>query len=261
MAKFKKMINNLLMNRGYQIRRLPNFREDTIIDSSIDQKKIFNILNIKPSTIFDVGANVGQTAVAYNHTFPNCNIYSFEPSYKFYNEMLSKCINSSNIHPINVALDSKIGKATFFDTDGQTASLLPPSSDVANFYPQQYFDVKEKKSVETDTIDNFCLNHNISYIDILKLDVQGFEDHVLKGGENMLNKGNISLIFSEVSFVKIYANQCLFFELCTYLDSFNYRLFNIYEMVRGANGVLVGSDALFIKNDYFNNVINYRVNK
>jgi len=46
-----------------------------------------------------------------------------------------------------------------------------------------------KFKVYTDTLDNFC--KKISKIDILKIDTEGHELEVLKGGKNILHNTNI----------------------------------------------------------------------
>ena len=52
----------------------------------------------------------------------------------------------------------------------------------------------ESFDVRTDTIDNFCNEQRIDFIDILKIDTEGSEIEVLEGAKNMLNKTNIILI-------------------------------------------------------------------
>ena len=48
--------------------------------------------------------------------------------------------------------------------------------------------------VNSDTIDNFCKQEDIEFIDILKIDTEGSEIEVLQGAKNMLNKTNIILV-------------------------------------------------------------------
>ena len=44
------------------------------------------------------------------------------------------------------------------------------------------FNDEKSIDVEIITLDDFCLKNNINHIDILKIDVQGAELDVLKGG-------------------------------------------------------------------------------
>ena len=45
--------------------------------------------------------------------------------------------------------------------------------------------------VSVTTIDEFCKAHEVSRVDLLKIDVEGFELEVLKGGIETLNQGKI----------------------------------------------------------------------
>ena len=62
-------------------------------------------------TIFDVGANIGQTALRYNDYFKKAEIYSFEPvTETFHNlEKNVKCLN--RIKCFKLALGDKEGSA------------------------------------------------------------------------------------------------------------------------------------------------------
>ena len=54
----------------------------------------------------------------------------------------------------------------------------------------------------TSTIDEFCQKENIEKIDLLKIDTEGHEEHVLKGAYKTLKK-IIDVIYVEVSDKKI----------------------------------------------------------
>jgi hypothetical protein len=51
-----------------------------------------------------------------------------------------------------------------------------------------------KTTVSVTTLDKFCEENKVSKIDLLKIDVEGFEYEVLKGSVNTLTKGKIDTI-------------------------------------------------------------------
>lgn len=53
--------------------------------------------------------------------------------------------------------------------------------------------------VQTVCLDQFCRDHAIDRIDLLKLDVQGHEHSTLKGAERLLRNGCIGIIFMELN--------------------------------------------------------------
>ena len=89
----------------------------------------------------------------------------------------------------------------------------------------------EKKSkatevVETQTLDHFCSQHDISYIDFLKLDVEGAELEVLKGGVQMLSQKAIKKIQFEYGGCNI-DSRTLLKDLFSFLTPFGYRIYKI----------------------------------
>ena len=257
MSIIKRKLAQLIDRLGYQIIRKPSFKVvNDSQDAFSEQHRICQILGKDVKVVFDVGAHVGQSAVKYRSLFPSATVYSFEPSKSCYDEIVTLARKDSNIVPLNIALDCKLGSGNFYDTGGQTSSLLAPSEQVSYLYPKAYFEIKRMIEVPIDTIDNICKSNDVLNIDILKMDTQGTEDKVLMGAEGMIKGANIDLIYTEVSFTEIYSNQVLFHDLCRLLSQYGYSLFNLYEIVRGSNGLIVGTDALFLRKELYETVRN-----
>lgn len=64
-----------------------------------------------------------------------------------------------------------------------------------------------------DTLDNYCLQNNISKIDILKIDVQGFEAEVLLGASRLLADSLIDMLIIEVTFDDYYKHSTSFYDI------------------------------------------------
>jgi len=120
-------------------------------------------------------------------------------------------------------------------------SLLPKVS--GSIVPEDVSAVK----VPTITIDLFCERHNIKTIDLLKLDIQGGELLALKGAVNMLQKGGINLIYSEVNFGDLYEGQAMFQDIAAYLNDFGYRTYGLYNFYNPNDGPLGWGDAIFFR--------------
>lgn len=72
-------------------------------------------------------------------------------------------------------------------------------------------------------------------IDILKLDVEGAELHVLKGAKKLLSQRRILLIFSEFLFVPYYQDRATLGHQQVFLDDLGYRLIAINSDHDGYN--------------------------
>ena len=71
------------------------------------------IKDLNPQVIFDIGANIGQSAIAFHALFPSAQIYSFEPVPDCFEELNVRTSGILNIHTFNIALGDFIGDTEF----------------------------------------------------------------------------------------------------------------------------------------------------
>jgi hypothetical protein len=102
-------------------------------------------------------------------------------------------------------------------------------------------------------MDDFLERHGIQQVDILKIDVQGAEMAVLRGGEKALDAGRIKVIFFEIITCDTYKNQSGIHDYLKFLDSKNYGLVGFYDQANGPDGQLRQLDALFAHRSLFHN--------
>lgn len=185
-------------------------------------------------TIFDAGANVGQTAKNYRRLYPQANIWSFEPAPDPFRE-LEHCL-PNKFTAMRLALSDCKGEAQLnIGNQSYTNSLL-----VRGNHAGKAIDVA------TDTIDNICSSYDISEIDILKIDVEGAETRVLNGAAQMLSRRAVKAIFIEVYFTPTYKDMPLFAALDAKLKSSGFYLHGLYSLFRGHNERLSFGNALYL---------------
>lgn len=93
------------------------------------------------------------------------------------------------------------------------SSVFTPNMSLLNRFPKSdRFSISKKIEIKTDTIDNLFSCDKIKEIDFLKIDVQGAELEILKGGKSFL-KNNLIGIEIEVEFLEMYEGQPLFSEI------------------------------------------------
>ncbi len=221
-------------------------------DDFLDQKAFFMALQATPEkpgkakvkTIFDVGANVGQTTMKYKKLFPWATVYGFEPFPEAYDAYVRKFSGDARVKPQNIALSDKNGSVDFFVNDCHyTNSLLPINknngADTLTFKPTG------TAKVAAETLDAACARLEIDAIDILKLDVQGGELLVLKGASAMLKARRISLIYSEVEYSPLYEGQPLYEDIRKFLEGFGYEAKKTYNVSMSAASTPVSGDVIF----------------
>jgi FkbM family methyltransferase len=148
----------------------------------------------KPAaTIFDVGANVGQFAEAAAATFPGAGIWSFEPISTSFEELKRVAGRWPRIRPFPFALGDRNETAEMKLYAHSTMNSLahrPPFED-AHSAPIG------STQVSVRTLDEFCLQEKVTRIDLLKVDTEGFDLNVLRGGAGMLGDGAVRFVTAE----------------------------------------------------------------
>lgn len=173
-------------------------------------------------TIFDVGANIGQTSRSLSRAFPTSSIWAFEPVAASFGLMAQNLSQISAVTPVQVALGSHIGKAK--------ARIAPECNLVNALLKPGDEESGPLEEVAVDTIDAFCLKQNIAKIDILKSDTEGYDLEVLKGGDEMLSTGKIRFVYVEVRFPGGFEGLTPFDKAFETLACYNFRFLGLYEV-------------------------------
>lgn len=203
-------------------------------------RKYFSKIN----TVIDVGANRGQFAFAVNYYYPNSNIFSFEPSKLAFRQLFNALSKDKNIKLFNYGLGDLEDEVEFYENSfNQISSFLKiDASNNNNAY-------KKSKAVTTKAavkkLDDIFNTMNFIPPVLLKLDVQGFEDRVLRGALKSLKK--IDYILLELAFEKMYENQLLFNQMYDILNSLGYKFVAPIGFNYGDDNKIIEVDALFKK--------------
>jgi FkbM family methyltransferase len=197
-------------------------------------------------TIFDVGANEGQTVLRLVDAFPNARIHSFEPFPEAFAKLQQSCVRHPRVHTHQVAFGERDGSTTLFLSHASvTNSLLPTSAQAAEFSPPGWTEPAGKIEVPIAKLDTFCAARRIERIDLLKIDTQGYELQVLQGASAMLAGRRVRFVYLELIFVPLYERQTSFDEVFALLRQHGYLLVDLYEKNVGAGGALQWCNALF----------------
>lgn len=184
------------------------------------------------TTIFDVGANIGQTALSYIRIFTQAKIYSFEPVNDTYDILLKNLKCHLNIYPNQFALGSEIGVLRIaINVDSQINSLKNQTNEL---------DILTEL-INIETGENYCTNNNINQIDLLKIDTEGFELDVLKGFSKEFLRDKVKFIYCEINFDKTDHFKTHFSDVENYLSKCSFITTGFYEPSRwGKSKLMLG---------------------
>lgn len=176
-------------------------------DSNYSPKKFFDALIDNPSpVIFDVGAHRGESIDFFRSIYPQSTIYTFEPSPDNFKELLFKTSSYENVFPFNLAFGNSDSYAIFYKQDiTHLGGLLPINKESKDSLGYAKKAKNEPVNVPVNKLDTFCANHSISFIDILKIDTQGYEYEVLQGARQHLP--NTRCVTVEISLYDFYESK------------------------------------------------------
>lgn len=180
----------------------------------ISRENLFSIPK-NPSTIIDIGANIGEISLRFASKFPNAQIHSFEPHPLTF-QRLSENINLNkfeNLQVYNLGMGSSIGQVHFEDRE-----LGNPGMNRVTQNPE-----KSSNMVDIITLDSFYRDYIISGEILIKIDVEGYEFEVLKGGKKFLEEQK-PILFIELDDNNLKDQNSSALELIEFLSDLGYQM-------------------------------------
>jgi len=170
---------------------------------------------ILPRTVIDVGANVGQFAIASAMIFSNVEVHSFEPVPEIICELKKNVRTLSNVTVYPFALGERQGSCGFnINAHSQSSSILR----LGKSHLQAFPDEREDRTIEVPltTLDAVFDKIDLMPPVLLKLDVQGYEAQTLIGGTHTLQR--CKYVVAEASFKPLYEGEIPFIELIAMME-------------------------------------------
>lgn len=185
------------------------------------------------STIFELGSRDLIDAIKLLNYFEGCKVYAFECNedclvecYKNLNNLEEK--KKNRLYLVDKAVSLTDGEVTFYPFDLEkynnmgASSMLRIDFSVRNKSDPDYNlpNPQKKITVEGIRLDTFIIESQISKVDLLCIDLQGYELNALKSLGAHLK--NVKYIITECSIVSTYTNGATFNDLVGYLSAYNF---------------------------------------
>lgn len=194
------------------------------------------------AVMFDVGAHVGETALALALEFPGAAIHAFEPVGAIFSRLQRNCRKYSNVICHHAALGAKTETRTIALRSNEVGCTMNQMNRLAGENTPAEF----QEPVMILRLDDVCHQFSVGQIAFLKIDVEGFELEVLRGAMEMLKSGKIQNIIAEVTFNKYSEQHVQFDDVRVMLEPFGFIFGGYYDPAyRPESGRLSFTNALF----------------
>lgn len=139
-----------------------------------------------PCVILDAGANIGLTSVFYATKYPDAKIISVEPEESNYQMLRKNVAQYSRVTPVHAALWKENRQLSLSDPDARHDGFQ--TSDVPGGPSER------SRTVRGVTVAKLMEEYSVSFIDILKLDIEGSEKEVFETAEEWIDKVGMIVI-------------------------------------------------------------------
>lgn len=186
-----------------------------------EYSKAFSGIITRSRCFFDIGANLGYYSLLARSLNPKIRCAAFEPSPGVLEYLMDNIrINGMDrsVKAFRLALGDSVGTTRFHEVRN------PKFPDMANLSGEHHIGTKNlartrRFEVQMATLDSFCREHPEFEPDFIKIDTEGAEALILKGGRRTLEEAR-PLVVAETLFNRLEG------ELEDFMGGLGYRFFN-----------------------------------
>ena len=173
-------------------------------------------LGINPTSILDIGAHSGQFYRWAKPVWPNSVIWMIEANH-LHEGVLKNLTDYNNDEYLIAALGDKEREVTFY-----TRSDKPHTEGNSYYEELNYWDIQQlvqKSTVKLQKLDDIFTDDTT--FELIKLDTQGSELDILKGGVNLCKRA--SVIILEVSYIEYNKGAPTSEEVISFMNDFGFK--------------------------------------
>jgi FkbM family methyltransferase len=239
----KRAIRGILEAAGYRV-----YHQSVLpygIDFMLDIERLSRAWGVPVRTFFDVGAHEGQTSALALSSFAEARVFAFEPHPVTFSKLLQRLAVEPRVGTHNLAISNAKGAARFFEYSSSTLNSLIPDAQ----YPVRKGVAARTIDVQCTTLDEFCSQHGVQSIDVLKIDTEGWELVVLQGAQQLLSTERIRFVYAEFNDMspRLGVTGGALIPISDFLAPFGFRFVATYpDYMEIAHELHVGANALFV---------------
>jgi len=234
--KRKNPIRQVLRSFGVDVSRYP--------DQSLERPRVQLLEHYGVDLVLDIGAARGEYVTRLREFGYSGRAFSFEPLPEPFAVLSQRSHLDPHWRAFNAAVGSSEGLVTMnVSENSDSSSVLPILKEHEASAPRSR--VVGSITIDQLTVDGLLIGEpNVT--SFLKLDVQGYEQAVLRGAESSLHR--VAGVEVEMSLVPLYEGQILYQDMTNYLESWGFKLHRIAPGFSDpVTGKMLQMDAMFFK--------------
>ena len=240
----KKLIKEVARLCGFQVLKSNSL-------NFVSEDQVYGVVasqcNVSNPVVIDGGAHMGDATLSLIKFFPNGEFHCFEPDPHLNENLIKIFYMNNNVHVIKSALGSSSGISSFnINNSRATNSLLNPSSAV-KYTDKSIYDLIENVEVidvNIVSIDEYCANKKISKVDIIKIDLQGYDLKALLGSKRIIKTAQVVVV--EMLFDEIYVGCGLFSDIYPLMREYGFELYTLCGLRYNENKQILWADGVFV---------------
>lgn len=209
-------------------------------------------ISSEKTVIIDVGAHRGESLKSFDKNAVKSYVYiGMEPNpdaYVDFKNVADKIkSNKSEVHCLTSAVGNRDGKVTFLKTkESAVGGILPPVKGLAERVPTGDHSINLEFEVDLVTVATLVKRFNLTSVDILKIDTEGYDLEVLRGAKEVIEAKIPKIIITEVFFVPYRENQAYFWDIAKFMEDCGYHFVNLYDTRDTTQGRLYTGNGLWV---------------
>lgn len=233
------------LNKLFTILRTPFYRQALLrqrVAAAVEHDPLLKRIGRDLKTVVDIGANRGQFALAARHHAHTAYIIAFEPLEEAAEVFARVFLADPGVELHRCAIGSRQGEVEMHVSSADDSSSLLP---ISNLQQQLFPGTQESgtRQVTVTPLDAALYPEQIQAPALLKIDVQGYELEVLKGGSLLL--GCFDFLLVECSYIELYKGQALADEVVSYMEKAGFVLVERNNLVYDKKGRPIQADFFF----------------
>jgi FkbM family methyltransferase len=187
------------------------------------------------NNVLDIGACNGSWSLLLKSIFPEANILMVEANND--KEHILKKIGNYKIALLSSQADKEVNYYKSVSGDASGNSIYLENTNY-KFIPERRITTTLKLIVPKD-----------ADYDLIKMDVQGSELDIIKGGLDIIKKSKFLLL--ELQIFEYNKDAPMLSDVLTFLKKINFDLVDVFDLLYSSTGSLIQIDGFFVNRDFY----------